>query len=508
MNTSRNQILAGLLWGLVFALAYSQSPLYTSNQNQYFLHGLEQAGYADLSQDWLANTADPTPVFSQMVSLVYSYIQWEGIFYVIYAISMVIYQYSLWSIITSLFNWRDSITKTLLFLAVLVLIHSAGWRYGLSLILGVNWTYILEDGVADQRLLGPVLQPSTFGVLLLLSISFFMRRRLVLAVLSAVLAATFHPTYLLSAAVLTAAYLLDVILQERNWRKAFALGGLALAAVAPILLTVYPVFTGGPADMAEQARWVLVEFRIPHHALIRQWFDATALVKIGLVILACYLVRRTRLFTVMGISLLVVTLLTLVQAASASTGLALVFPWRLSTFLVPLSSAVILAYLLDWFLNKPELGTPAAQKAIGWISLAIALIAVISGVSRFSLDLQRKSAEVESGIQAFVDAQRKPGDVYLIPFKMQDFRLAAGAPAFVDFKSIPYRSDEVLEWYRRELLTERFYKTGDCGVLDEIMEEYSLSHVITEKETAPNSGCPGLDLIYADEAYSLWKIQP
>jgi hypothetical protein len=508
MNTSRNQILAVLLWGLVFALAYSQSPLYTSNQNQYFLHGLAQAGYADLSQDWLVNTADPTPVFSQMVALVYSYLRWEGIFYLIYAILMVIYLYSLWSIITSLFIWRDSITKTLLFLAVLVLIHSAGWRYGLSLIMGVNWTYILEDGVADQRLLGSVLQPSTFGVLLLLSISFFMRRKLVLAVLSAVLAATFHPTYLLSAAVLTAAYLLDVIVQEHNWKKAFALGGLALAAVAPILLAVYPVFTGGPAGMAEQARQLLVEFRIPHHALISQWFDATALVKIGLVILACYLVRRTRLFTVMGISLLVVTLLTLVQAASASTGLALVFPWRLSTFLVPLSSAVILAYLIDRLLEKPELGTPAAQKAIGWLSLAIALIAVISGVLRFSLDLQRKSAGVESGIQAFVDAQRKPGDVYLIPFKMQDFRLAAGAPVFVDYKSIPYRSDEVLEWYRRELLAERFYKTGDCAVLDEIMEEYSLTHIITEKETAPNSGCPGLDLIYADEAYSLWKIQP
>jgi hypothetical protein len=122
--------------------------------------------------------------------------------------------------------------------------------------------------------------------------------------------------------------------------------------------------------------------------------------------------------------------------------------------------------------------------------------------------MQRKSTGVETALQAFVAAHRKPGDVYLIPFKMQDFRLAAGAPAFVDFKAIPYRSDEVLEWYHRELQAERFYKTGDCMALDEIKAEYSITHVITDEGMAPEDVCPGLDLIYSDGAYSLWKIEP
>lgn len=45
MRFQANKIFVVLLWGIVFALAYAQSPLYTSNQNQYFLHGLAQAGY-------------------------------------------------------------------------------------------------------------------------------------------------------------------------------------------------------------------------------------------------------------------------------------------------------------------------------------------------------------------------------------------------------------------------------------------------------------------------------
>ena len=60
-------VLAFLFWSFVFGVSYTQAPLYYSNQNQYFLHGLAAAGLGDLHQDWLANTKDPTPVFSWIV---------------------------------------------------------------------------------------------------------------------------------------------------------------------------------------------------------------------------------------------------------------------------------------------------------------------------------------------------------------------------------------------------------------------------------------------------------
>ena len=67
-----SSLLTFISWAFVFAVIYAQSPLYTSNQNQYFIHGLASAGYGYLQQDWLANTLDPTPVFSFLVKWGYT----------------------------------------------------------------------------------------------------------------------------------------------------------------------------------------------------------------------------------------------------------------------------------------------------------------------------------------------------------------------------------------------------------------------------------------------------
>ncbi len=506
MRFQANKIFVVLLWGIVFALAYAQSPLYTSNQNQYFLHGLAQAGYGYLDKDWLANTSDPTPVFSQLVALVYRQVRWEGLFYFIYAGLMGIYFYSLWGIAAKIYDLRASPTKRLLFLALIVTLHAAGLRFVLSRLVGVNWTYIFEDGLADQRLLGPVLQPSAFGVFLLLSVYLYLKRRLVLAVLAAVLAATFHPTYLLSAATLIAAYLLSTAYEERSLKKPLVLGVLALITVAPNLLASFPVFVAAPAASLEQARQVLVEYRIPHHAKVSWWFDATAVVKLLLIFLTLYLVRRTRLFLVLLLCACVAGGFTLLQIVLESHALALLFPWRMSVFLLPLSTALLLAYLVDLILDLPGLDTPKAKKIVTGLSFGLVLLSVFAGVVRFALDLQRKAGEPERRVQAYVSTNGNDGDVYLIPLKMQDFRLAAGAPAFVDFKSIPYRADEVLEWYRRMQLVDRFYRSRDCAVLDQLLEMYSLTNVITETGNG-SPVCPRLELAYSDEAYSLWHLR-
>jgi hypothetical protein len=68
--------LAGLAtffgWSLIFRVIYVQSPLYTSNQNVYFLHGLAKAGFGYLNRAWTANTPEAMPVFSWLVYLTLS----------------------------------------------------------------------------------------------------------------------------------------------------------------------------------------------------------------------------------------------------------------------------------------------------------------------------------------------------------------------------------------------------------------------------------------------------
>src|SRR5580704_7472678 len=64
-------VFAALIWAVISAAAFGLAPLYYSNQNQYFLHGLAAAGRGDLATDWLANTRDPTPPFSAAVTWIY-----------------------------------------------------------------------------------------------------------------------------------------------------------------------------------------------------------------------------------------------------------------------------------------------------------------------------------------------------------------------------------------------------------------------------------------------------
>ncbi len=253
------EILSILLWTFLFTVAYSQSPLYTSNQNQYFLHGLAAARYGDLARDWLANTLDPTPVFSQLIRVTHMYIGVKEIYYLYYAALMGVYLFALFNIADLLKSIKRSRTTSLVFLALIILIHSAALRFTLSRFVGVNWSYILEDGIADQRMLGPVFQPSTFGVFLLLSVWLYLKDHRVLSVLSAVFAATVHPTYLFSAGLITGAYMLMSWIESRKARQPVMLGMVALIAVLPILYYVLNTFANSSPALSSQAKYILIK---------------------------------------------------------------------------------------------------------------------------------------------------------------------------------------------------------------------------------------------------------
>jgi hypothetical protein len=490
---------------ILFAIAYTQSPLYTSNQNQYFLHGLAKAGFGYLEADWLANTLDPTPLFSWLVATTFRFTRLEALYYVYYALLMGLYLYCLFGIGDAIFNLKHSRTKTILFIALLFVIHSAALRFTLSRTIGVNWTYVLEDGVADQRMLGPVFQPSTFGVFLLLSVYLFLRQKPILAVLATILAATIHPTYILSAAILTATYVLVTYHENRNLGRSFLIGSIALLAISPTLIYVYTAFAGSSSEFTAQARHILVNFRIPHHADISQWFDATAIVKILLVIIALYLIRKNRLFFVVLIPLLTASLLSIIQLLTGNNFLALLFPWRISILLVPLSTTLIVAFLVTNLLTCSRIQSRQAHKFLQMISTILIFLTVLIGGIRMNIDFERKATAEERPIQSYIYAHKKPGEIYLTPVKMQDFRLFTGAPAFIDFKSIPYKDTDVLEWYRRVGLADQFYLNEDCEILNALVKEDHVTHVIIPSDISPLS-CSSYENIYSDDFYHLYRL--
>ncbi len=500
-----------LFWTLLFAAAYTQSPLYTSNQNQYFLHGLANAGVGFLNEDWLARTPDTVPVFNGLVEWTVRIFHTNILFYVYYALLMGVYLFSLLGIGNRLFNIGKDRVHRWLFLAALIALHSAALRYLISKVAGVDWSYVLEDGFAGQRMLGPVLEPSVFGVFLVFAVYLYLARRPYLAALASAAAAVFHPTYALPAGLLTAGFMAALYLENRRVKQPLITGLLALALVSPVLVYSFANFWGYTPQTSAQAQQILVEFRIPHHAVISQWFSAPDLVKILMIAAALWLARRTRLFPVMLTVTLGCAFLILLQAVTANNTLALLFPWRSTVLLVPLALAVLVAALVNTLLDHSWLSRPALHQWVNLASLAVVILSAAGGVLRFSVDLGRKAADPASGLYSYVAGHLASGQVFVTPLKMQDFRLATGAPAYVDFKSIPYTDVDVLQWYSRVMMTSEFYQDDSCQALAKLRNNaaeshVNLTHVVIESPQAGLS-CPGVTQVYQDKHYQLYLLE-
>jgi uncharacterized membrane protein YciS (DUF1049 family) len=486
----------------LFALGYNQSPLYTSNQNQYFLHGYAQAGYGTLSEDWLAKTADPTPVFSFLVAATIRLFHNENLFFVYYALLFGIYLFSLFGIVEQVFSLRSSKLTAHIFIVAIILLHSTVLRFLIMRLFGGDWPYLFEGGVAGQRLLGPVFQPSSFGVFLLLSIYLYLRDKKYLAVLSAVLAATIHPTYLLSAAALTLAFLIDTFRGQKKVWPAIRLGLLALVAVAPILIYTYIKFGGGGSEVEAAARDILVNIRIPPHAIVSAWFNATVIVKLAFLGIGLFLARRQRVFVLLLVPLSLAIGLTIVQVISNNYALALIFPWRLSTWLVPVAVGLILGWLVTVVVPRVPVSLEGALKTTGLVLIGLA---VAAGMVRTYLESNEWAGLSYRPIEAYVAMHRQPGQLYLTPSKVYDFRLEAGVPIYVDFLSIPYQAADVIEWDRRFRLSTFFYQRTACGKLNDLYGE-GVTHVVLPIDFPAN--CPQLVEIYGDSAYRLYELTP
>ena len=72
-----------LFIAFVFGISYTQKPLYYDNQTTNFFHGLAQAGYGFLENDWFASTIDPLPAFTFLVKMTHLYLN-EYAFYFYY----------------------------------------------------------------------------------------------------------------------------------------------------------------------------------------------------------------------------------------------------------------------------------------------------------------------------------------------------------------------------------------------------------------------------------------
>ena len=511
-NKKIKVIFLWILLTLIFGLSYTQLPLFSSNQNTHFLHGLAEGGLGFLHQDWLANTTDAFPLFSALVQVSYENFP-KSIFYLYYVILIGVYVFSILGIIQETYRTTGSAKKYSLYFnfVIITLLHSAIFRY-LSLESGLYLGWSIQSGVAGQHLLGPVFQPSTFGVFLILSIYLFLRGKAFLAVVCLSLAASFHATYLLAAGVLTATYMVLLFKENKEIKTTILVGLLALILVLPSAIYAYLSFSPTSPEIINEARHILVNYRLPHHANVSQWLNKGVLYQLIILLAALYLVRRSKVFTILSLSLLAVTLLTVLQVVTANHFLALLFPWRISVFLVPISTCLIVGYLISLITNK-LIQRQARIKTIIFALVTILLLALpLSGIVIMQKHLNSWASEPdfssrELSMIKYVSDAKVPEDIYLIPPTMENFRISAGVPVFIDWKSLPYSDKEVIEWYSRLKIANDFYGSTNqtaCNKLKAITSTYGVTHVLVDRN--PMIECDFADLVHQSNGYRIYKL--
>ena len=499
----RRPIIMFILACLLMALIYTQLPLYASNQHQYFLHGMAQAGLGSLDEDWLSITREPTPLFTLLVKTTFLALKNPLWFYVFYALLMGLYLWSILGILDITLN-IDQSTTTMLFSATLILAaHSTALRFLLGSKLGPDWTFLFDGGLAGQRLLGTVFQPSVFGVLLLAAILLFLRGSPIWASALAAFAACIHPTYIFTAGLLVTGFMLAGYLKERDFWPPIRMGAAALAVIAPILIFTLNHFTGG--ENAAYAYSILIDIRLPHHTLYSEWLDLAAAFKILTVAGALLAVKDQRNFF---IPLFVVFcgsfLLTVYQIFSGSPFLALLFPWRPSALLVPLASSVLIGKLALFLLDRARAGGKVSEGLTSFLSVLLLLALCAAGLYRMSAAAGEDRLSPQNGMLEWVRTESVDGDRFLIPVNMEKFRTTTLRPVYVDFFAIPYKSEDVITWYHRVLAANKFYDTHDCIELYHVAYDGDLNYVVMERSD-PQPECPGLEQLYQDNHYVVYR---
>ena len=158
--------------------------------------------------------------------------------------------------------------------------------------------------------------------------------------------------------------------------------------------------------------------------------------------------------------------------------LALAFPWRSSVIISPLSSIIIISFLIERF----KLG----QKKLAIFSYSLILLTSISFgykshfVKNSKVYFNEKLSLTDSIKDNYDSIQR-----LLIPTNLDFIRMYSGIPIFVDWKHPAFRYDQIIVWKKRLDLADNFYKSTSFDQqierLSNILKIEYISHVIIKK---------------------------
>jgi hypothetical protein len=154
--------------------------------------------------------------------------------------------------------------------------------------------------------------------------------------------------------------------------------------------------------------------------------------------------------------------------------LAMMFPWRISVFLVPIATLTVIVWLLRSIAERI-----GHVREILFIAAAC-LMPVCLGVGTY-LTLTAPDPSSEQAVRALRAAG--PSGVGLIPPELRNVRLNTPAAVYVDWKSHPYASADLTEWQRR-IAAVKAAETDD-GVFCRLVQQEKIAWVMLRPGRTP-----------------------
>ncbi len=100
-----------------------------------------------------------------------------------------------------------------------------------------------------------------------------------------------------------------------------------------------------------------------------------------------------------------------------------------------------------------------------------------------------------------------PDATFLVPPfapPLEGFRLFGQRAIVVDWRGLPHRADEIMEWQRRMALASKFYNSLDLELLDRIARTYGADYVVlaTNRDMGDKLGRPA----YENKRYRVYRV--
>jgi len=492
------------IYPILFGLAYSQAPLFYSNQNTKFISGLALAGYRDVAADWMARITDPFPLFSHLLKWQYQLLGLYAGVHLSFLLVLALYGVSGVLLAKTIFTRDEESRRPILMFSLLwLLFNTVGIR---SL-----WPGISPEGLASQYLIRNYYQPCCLGVLLFIGIFAYTSGRSLLAAACFVLAPLFHPTYLISSLLIATA----ITLLPANRSLGISSGKrLLLISLVVMALSIYAVWnmnllTSGDPLIREKAHRILAEVRIHQHAVPSEWSLAKTIKFFIFGFAAAWFGRKRFLGQLLLVMLLAVAATVLWAIFDYNPTFAVIAPWRASVFLAPLSWIILLTILAKFLTQTSRWNTQLSTDSLRRGIIIFGIVGSFAGVAVTVFSYQDKTKEDYYPISRFLEGYHKSGNQYLVPLDQMSIRLEAGVPVYATWRSHPTKDSEFLDWYKRTEIASSIYdkpKDQAQAQLSALIESRSVTHVVwpAAKGIFPYSRMG--QQVYKDRHFSLWDL--